>query len=46
MRYYTRTHGEVGGNAIIVLTAKANYAPGVAPVYSAEVVNTLGDADF
>lgn len=47
MRYYTRTEGEIGGNTIVVLTAKAFFDPTTdTPVYSAEVVNTLADASF
>jgi hypothetical protein len=45
MRYYTRTEGEIGGNTIVVLTARAFFDPaGPTPVYSGEIVNTLADA--
>lgn len=47
MRYYTRTEGDMGGNATVVLTghgfADLNHAIG--PL-SAEIVNTLADADL
>jgi hypothetical protein len=47
MRYYTRTEGDMGGNATVVLTghgfADLNHVIG--PM-SAEVVNTLPDADL
>ncbi len=47
MRYYTREEGDIGGNSVVVLTAKANYDPTTStPVYSGEVVNTLADANF
>jgi hypothetical protein len=46
MRYYTNAETEVGGNSTVTLTSKAFYEPGVAPVYSGEVVNTLADAGF
>ncbi len=46
MRYYTNAETEIGGNSTVTLTSKAFYAPGVAPVYSGEVVNTLVDASL
>jgi len=47
MRYYTRVEGNVGGNTIIVLTARAFYdAATFAGVLTSEAVNTLANADF
>ena len=46
MRYYTSEHTDSGGNATETLTAKAFYAPGVAPVFSSEVVNTLAPSEL
>jgi hypothetical protein len=47
MRYYTRVEGEIGGNTVIVLTAKAFYDPDdLEAVYQSEIVNTLTEADL
>lgn len=47
MQYYTRSEGESGGNSTVVLTGKAFYDPASPTgVYSAEIVNTLADANF
>jgi hypothetical protein len=47
MRYYTREEQDIGGNAVVVLTAKAFFDPsGPTPVYSGEIVNTLPDASL
>lgn len=47
MRYYTRTEGETGGNSLVVLTGSAFYAADHdIGTYSAEVINTLPDANF
>lgn len=47
MRYYTRADQDSGGNAIVVLTARAFYDP-VTPagVFASTVVNTLSDAEL
>jgi hypothetical protein len=47
MRYYTRTEGDMGGNATVVLLGHgfADLNHTIGPVTS-EVVNTLADADF
>lgn len=47
MRYYTRQEADSGGNAMVVLTARAFYDP-VTPagVYAGSVVNTLTDAEL
>jgi hypothetical protein len=47
MRYYTRAEGDIGGNVIVILTAKAFFAAdNPTPVYSAEIINTLADANL
>jgi hypothetical protein len=45
MRYYTRTEGDMGGNATVVLTGHgfADLEHALGPL-SAEIVNTLDDA--
>lgn len=47
LRYYTRTEGESGGNSTVVLTGRAFFAAAHnIGTYTAEVINTLADADF
>lgn len=47
MRYYTRTEGEIGGNTVIVLTARAFYdAADTEQVYEGVVVNTVDENDL
>jgi hypothetical protein len=47
MRYYTRTEGDMGGNATVVLTGHgfADLNHDIGP-FQGQVVNTLADADF
>ncbi len=47
MRYYTRTEGDIGGNATVVLTGHgfANLNADIGPG-TAEVVNTLPDSEL
>jgi hypothetical protein len=47
MRYYTREHGESGGNATIVLTGRAFYDPGAfAGFFKSTLVNSLHASDL
>jgi hypothetical protein len=47
MRYYTRTEGEVGQNAVVILTGKAFYDPDEQDgVFLSTVVNTLTEAQL
>jgi hypothetical protein len=47
MRYYTRTEGDMGGNATVVLTGRgfADLNHAIGPL-SGEIVNTLADANL
>jgi hypothetical protein len=46
-RYYTRTEGEIGGNTVVVLTARAFYdADNFQGVFKSTVVNTLAAGDL
>lgn len=47
LRYRTRTEGEIGGNSVVILTGRNFFAPTHdIGAYTAEVINTLADADF